>query len=88
MDGQVERFTASTRVLLYLPVLAGAALALARGWRQRASRPDARFSSRMALDGRWKEPAMAQTRREWIRGNLLASGALFAPAGRGGRRPV
>jgi L-alanine-DL-glutamate epimerase-like enolase superfamily enzyme len=24
---------------------------------------------------------MAQTRREWIRGNLLASGALFAPAG-------
>jgi len=38
MDGQVERFTASTRVLLYLPVLAGAALALARGWRQRASR--------------------------------------------------
>jgi hypothetical protein len=35
MDGRVERFSAATRVLLYLPFLAGAALALADAWRSR-----------------------------------------------------
>jgi hypothetical protein len=38
MDGQVERFAAPTRALLYLPFLAGVALAIASGWRQRAER--------------------------------------------------
>jgi hypothetical protein len=33
MDGQVERFSAATRMLLYLPFLAGAAFAIADGWR-------------------------------------------------------
>jgi hypothetical protein len=37
MDGQAERFTASTRLLLYLPFLAGTALAIAGGWRLRRS---------------------------------------------------
>jgi L-alanine-DL-glutamate epimerase-like enolase superfamily enzyme len=35
----------------------------------------------MALVGQRKESAMAQSRREWIRGNLLASGAVLVPAG-------
>ena len=35
MDGEVERFTAATRALLYLPFLAGAALAFVDGWRPR-----------------------------------------------------
>jgi hypothetical protein len=35
MDGQTERFAASTRLLLYLPFLAGFALAVADGWRLR-----------------------------------------------------
>jgi L-alanine-DL-glutamate epimerase-like enolase superfamily enzyme len=39
----------------------------------------------MALGGQRKEPAMAQSRREWIRGNLLASGALLVPAGAWGQ---
>ena len=37
MDGQTERFAASTRLLLYLPFLAGFALAIADGWRLRSS---------------------------------------------------
>jgi len=35
MDGEVERFTAATRALLYLPFLAGAALAFVEAWRLR-----------------------------------------------------
>ena len=31
--------------------------------------------------GHGKGPGMAQSRREWIRGNVLASGALLVPAG-------
>ena len=37
MDGEVERFTAATRALLYLPFLAGAALAFVEAWRPRRS---------------------------------------------------
>jgi len=37
MDGEVERFTAAMRALLYLPFLAGAALAFVDGWRPRRS---------------------------------------------------
>ena len=36
MDGQVERFSALTRLLLYLPFLAGAVLAIADDWRRRS----------------------------------------------------
>ncbi len=38
MDGEVERFTAQARLLLYLPFLAGAVIALADGWRSRGDR--------------------------------------------------
>ncbi|HSP90475.1 MAG TPA: hypothetical protein VLN08_06200 [Vicinamibacterales bacterium] len=37
MDGEVERFTAATRALLYLPFLAGASLAFVEAWRARKS---------------------------------------------------
>jgi hypothetical protein len=37
MDGQVERFSLATRLLLYLPFFAGAAVAMADGWRTRGA---------------------------------------------------
>jgi cytochrome bd-type quinol oxidase subunit 2 len=37
MDGQVERFSLATRLLLYLPCFAGAAVAMADGWRTRGA---------------------------------------------------
>ena len=39
MDGEAERFTAPARLLLYLPFLAGAVIALADGWRARGASP-------------------------------------------------
>ena len=38
MDGEIERFSLSTRAWLYLPFLAGAAIALADAWRTREER--------------------------------------------------
>jgi hypothetical protein len=37
MDGEIERFSLATRLLLYLPFFAGAALAMADGWRTRGA---------------------------------------------------